>query len=341
VLVSEIGEFGLIQLLAREFGLEYPPAPGAPQPGLQIGLGDDALVTERRDGSLIWTTDTMVADVHFLLGQTAWQDVGWKALVTNLSDIAAMGGTPHMALITLCLPSDFEVDDAIALYHGLRECAEAFGVTLGGGDIVGSPVFAITIALSGWAEPGRDGSAAVLTRSAAKPGDVVAVSGCIGDAEAGLLLARRGSAFETAAEQYLRAAMDRPQPRVVLGLEAVRAGLRCGIDTSDGLLQDLGHVADASRVGIRVEAVRIPTSDALREVFPAEAAGLAISGGQDYELVLVGPRAAVEALIDASDTPLTEIGDIYKSDSPHVAVVDEAGREIPLAHGGWDHFKQT
>ncbi len=217
----------------------------------------------------------------------------------------------------------------------------AFGVTLGGGDIVSAPVFSITIALSGWAEAAPDGSAAVLTRGAAQPGDVVAVSGTIGDAVAGLLLAREGRDFKTKAEQHLRAAMDRPQPRVALGLEAVRAGLRCGIDVSDGLVQDLGHVATASGVGIRIDAVRVPSSEALREVFPAEAFGLAVSGGQDYELLLIGPRATVEALMDSSETPLTEIGDVYKSETPHVGVVDETGREIPLSHGGWDHFKPS
>jgi thiamine-monophosphate kinase len=340
VLVSEIGEFGLIRLLAREFGLEYPPAPGARQPGLQVGLGDDAVVTERRDGSLIWTTDTMVEGVHFLPDRSTWRDVGWRALATNLSDIAAMGGTPHLALVTLCLPREFKVEDAVELYRGLHDCAAEFNVTLGGGDIVSAPAFCITIALSGWAEATPDGGPAVLTRSAAKPGDVVAVSGFIGDAVGGLRLALAGSDFKTNAEQYLRNADEHPQPRVSLGLEAVRAGLRCGIDISDGLMQDLGHIATASGVGIRVDANRIPTSDALHEVFPAEAAGLAISGGQDYELLIIGPRSVVEALIDASQTPLTEIGEVYKSDEPRVAVVDEAGREIPLP-GGWDHFKPS
>jgi thiamine-monophosphate kinase len=338
VLVSEIGEFGLIKRLAAEFGLEYPPRPGATQPGLLVGLGDDAVVTERRDGSLIWTTDTMVEGIHFLPGRGTWRDVGWRALATNLSDIAAMGGTPYLALITLCLPREFEVDDAVELYRGLHDCAAEFNVTLGGGDIVSAPAFSITIALSGWAENAADGRAAVLTRSAARPGDVVAVSGVIGDAVGGLRLLLAGSEFKTAAEQHLRGADQHPQPRVSLGLEAVRAGLRCGIDVSDGLMQDLGHVATASGVGIRVDANRIPTSDALHEVYPAEAAGLAISGGQDYELLLIGPRDVIEALIDTSEAPLTEIGEVYASDAPRVAVVDEAGREIPLPHG-WDHFR--
>lgn len=339
--MSEIGEFGLIKLLAREFGIEYPPSRRTAQPGLQVGLGDDAVVTDRHDGSLIWTTDTMVDGVHFLPDGSSWHDVGWKALATNLSDIAAMGGTPHLTLVTLCLPSDFKVEDAVDLYRGLHECATAFNVTVGGGDVVSAPVFSITIALSGWAENAPDGSAAVLTRSGAQPGDVVAVSGTVGDAVAGLRLALTGSEFKTHDEQRLKLAMDRPQPRVALGLEAVRAGLRCGIDLSDGLVQDLGHVATASGVGIRIDGVRVPSSDSLREVFPSEAFGLAISGGQDYELLLIGPRATVEALIDASGTPLTEIGDVYKSDTPRVAIVDEAGTEIPLAHSGWDHFKPS
>ncbi len=104
-MVSEIGEFGLIKLLAQEFGIAYPPARGVvPEHGLLVGLGDDAVVTARRDGSLIWTTDTMVAGVHFLPEQSPWRDTGWKALAVNLSDIAAMGGTPHLALVTLTLP---------------------------------------------------------------------------------------------------------------------------------------------------------------------------------------------------------------------------------------------
>jgi thiamine-monophosphate kinase len=337
VLVSEIGEFGLIELLAREFGLEYPPSPGSTQPGLQVALGDDAVVTERRDGSLIWTTDTMVDGVHFLRETSSWQDVGWKSLASNLSDIAAMGGTPHMALVTLCLPGDFEVEHAVELYRGLHACAKAFNVTLGGGDIVSAPVFTITVALSGWAEAEPDGSAAVLTRSAARPGDVVAVSGTLGDSVGSFQLSRQP---ETKWEHYLRSRAQRPEPRVALGLEAVRASLRCGIDVSDGLMQDLGHVARASSVGIRVDAVRVPTSEALREVFPAEALGLAVNGGEDYELILIGPRSTVEGLIDRSETLLTEIGDVYESVEPHVAVVDETGREIPLATGGWDHFKR-
>ncbi len=164
------------------------------------------------------------------------------------------------------------------------------------------------------------------------------MSGTLGDSAGGVRLLVAGSEFKTETEQRLRAAQHRPQPRVAVGQAAVRAGLRCGIDVSDGLVQDLGHVATASGVSIIVDAARVPTSDALREVFPSEALGLALSGGEDYELLVIGPQPAVEALIAASETPITLIGEVYESDEPHVGVRDERGQEIPLGAGGWDHF---
>ena len=168
-----------------------------------------------------------------------------------------MGGVPHLALVTLTLPAEFETDDAIELYRGLHEAASAFNVTLGGGDIVRAPVFSITVALSGWAlEDG--GRPAVLRRDAAKPGDVVAVTGSLGAAAGGVRLVVQGPDFDAPghpeSETLLRGAQNRPQPQVALGQAAVRAGLRCGMDVSDGLIQDLGHIATASGVAIRVEA---------------------------------------------------------------------------------------
>jgi thiamine-monophosphate kinase len=337
VLVSEIGEFGLISLLAREFGIEYPPNRGARQGGLIVGLGDDAVVTSRQDGAAIWTTDTMVAGVHFLPERSRWSDVGWKALAVNLSDIAAMGGEPQIALVTLALPVEFCVEDAVKLYRGLYDAASEYGVTLGGGDIVRSPVFSVTVALSGVAPAPRLGEPRVLTRSAARPADVVAVSGTLGDAAGGVQVLQMGADADDESRRRLLLAQERPRARVELGREAVKAGVRCAIDVSDGLVQDLRHVATASGVHIHIHANRVPVSDALREVFPSTTLGLALSGGEDYELALVGPRPAIEALIDASRTPMTEIGEVTAGE-PHVLVVDEAGREIPQKAGGWDHF---
>ena len=336
--ISELGEFGLIELLTKEFGIPFPPrAGGIPRPGLLVDLGDDAVVSQSRDRAIIWTTDTLVDGVHFLAGRTSWRDIGWKALAVNLSDIAAMGGSPNLFLVTLALPADFGVEDAVELYHGLHDAALAYDVTLGGGDIVSSPVFSLTVAACGWAESSNLGQPKVMRRAAALVGDIVAVSGNLGDSAGGLNLLQEGGTFSTEAEVSLRRAHEHPRPRVALGMNAVRNGVLCGIDISDGLVQDLGHIAAASGAGIRLNAARLPLSGALREVFPSQALGLALSGGEDYELILIGAKVAIESLV-SEEAKITEIGQIVHQDGPGVVVVDDSGREIPIATGGWNHF---
>lgn len=339
--VADLGEFGLIEILTRELGISYPPAPGsAGRQGLLVDLGDDAVVTQRRDAALIWTTDTLVDGIHFIGYQTSWADVGWKSMAVNISDVAAMGGTPDMALITLCLPPEFLVDDAISLYQGILEASRTFGVTIGGGDIVRAPVFAITVALSGIAETPKLGESHAMTRSAARTGDIVAVSGVVGDSAGGLQMLQENVTSNTEAARRLRMVHQRPQPRVSLGRLAIQSGVRCAIDVSDGLAQDLGHIARASNVSIRVDAARIPTSEQLREVFPARALGLALTGGEDYELILVGPREVIDAVAAASkDVTVTEIGEVVSQGVSRIAVIDENGREVPLGDTGWDHFR--
>src|SRR4051812_49098882 len=280
----------------------------------------------------------MVENVHFLPGRTAWEDVGWKALAVNLSDVAAMGAIPHLALITLALPPTFAVEDAQALYRGLGEAAAAYGVTLGGGDIVRAPTFSVTVALSGWASTDADGEPIVMTRNSAQNGDVVAVTGTLGDSAAGLQLIQDEDAIDTAAKRWLRLRHERPTPRLELAAFAVQHGVRCAIDVSDGLVQDLGHIARASGVAIRVDVLRLPLGDQLCEVYPGRAAGFALRGGEDYELILVGKRAAIESLVAATETPIMLIGEVVSDETVHVGVVDESGREIPLGAGGWDHF---
>lgn len=336
--VSELGEFRLIELLTKEFGVTYPPTPkSTPRTGLLVDIGDDAVVGQRRAGAPIWTTDTLVEGVHLLAGRTSWREVGWKALAVSLSDIASMGGTPDLFLVTLALPVDFVVEDAVDVYRGLHAAAQAYDVVLGGGDIVSSPVFSLTVALSGWAESSRLGQPRVMRRAAARVGDIVAVSGGPGDSAGGLRLLEAGASFATEAEVFLRQAHEHPQPRVGLGKDAVRAGVRCCIDISDGLVQDLGHIARASGVAIRLNSPRIPLSAPLRELFPSEALGLALSGGEDYELLLVGSRVTIESLI-SQETTVTEIGEVVDSGDPNLEVVDESGSAIPLGDSGWNHF---
>jgi thiamine-monophosphate kinase len=253
-----------------------------------------------------------------------------------------MGGTPHLALVTLALPADFCVEDVVALYKGLYAAAKAYDVVIGGGDIVRSPVFMVTVALSGWAYQPQVGGPQVMRRDRAQVGDLVAVTGELGAAAGGLrvLIDRYGIEENAAAAERLRNAQERPVPRVATGKAAVRNGIRCAIDVSDGLVQDLRHIVRASSAGIRVDANRIPVSSALQDIFPGRGIGFALAGGEDYELILVGSRGAIEDLMAATDVPITEIGEVVHFHEPRLAIVDEDGRELPMgeATGGWDHF---
>ena len=332
--VSELGEFPLIERLRRYLSGRGKPA-ALPDP--LIAIGDDAAVW-RGDGVAIATTDTVVEGVHFVPEVTPWRDLGWKALAVNVSDIGAMGGTPEYALVTLALPADLPVADVDALYEGLAAACAEYGVMIVGGDIVRSPVAVITVALWGRGEVDAEGRPLLLKRSAAQAGDAVAVSGTLGDSGGGLRLILGQGQAEGEVADTLKSAHLRPQPPVSLGRLAVREGVRAGMDVSDGLLRDLGHIAEESRLGAIVRADAVPTSEALRTAFPADALALACAGGEDYQLLLTAPPSVMDRLMARSEVPLTVIGEMVDDPQTRVRLLDAAGNEIILPTPGWDHF---
>jgi thiamine-monophosphate kinase len=316
--VSDIGEFGLIERLM-----------GSSRKGsgdLVVGPGDDAAVWRAGEELVVATTDTMVDGVHFRGEGANWRDIGWKLLAVNVSDIAAMGGAPESALVTLCLPPETEVAAIDELYEGLNECGHKYGVTVAGGDVVRSPVTVLTAAVLGRGEM-RDREPALLLRSGARPGDVVAVTGTLGGSAGGL----RRLAAGAASDDPLVRRHIRPLPRIMEGRAGVAVGVRCGIDVSDGLLQDLGHVCEASGVGAIVHADTIPVSGELRVAYPDEALEMACTGGEDYELLLTGQRKRMAGL------PVTVIGEIVAGSG--LQLIDGEGREIQYERKGWDAFR--
>lgn len=325
--VSEIGEFGLIERLTSILGREAPP-------DLIVGIGDDAAVWRTGDQYLIATTDTLVEGVHFLSGVTPWADVGWKALAVNVSDIGAMGGGPLFALVTLALPPETAAEDMDALYSGLHEGAGVYGVTVAGGDVVSAPQVSVTVALVGQARV-SGGEPLLLLRGAARPGDAIAVAGTFGDSAGGLRALREG----LEADERLVSAHLRPRPPLALGREAAAAGVRCGIDVSDGLLQDIGHICEASGVGALVRADDVPVSEALRAAYAEEALQLACTGGEDYGLVLVGERERIEQAGARSGIGTTIIGEIVEDAGRRVRLLGADGREIDFGTAGWDHLR--
>jgi thiamine-monophosphate kinase len=321
-----LGEFGRI----REYF--------APLAGLgSLDLTDDAALLDCPPGyHLVVTVDQLVEGVHFLPDDPP-ELVARKLMRRNLSDLAAMGATPRYYLVTSALPKSCDDDWVRRFAGGLAEDQHRYGVALLGGDSTSTQGPAmLTLTAIGHVAVGQE-----IRRKGAQPGDRVWVSGTIGDALLGLK-ALRGE-FPKLAPGHRDALVNRfrlPKPRVELGPRL--AGLaHAMIDVSDGLVGDLGHICETSRVAASVELPLVPLSQGARELAAADPALLAtlVTGGDDYELVFAAPPDADEEIASLSrslNLPITRIGAIEAGAG--VRVVDDQGREVPLAKAGWRHF---
>ena len=326
----DLGEFGLIDRLIARLGVGGE--------GVLVGPGDDAAAV-RPGGTLLATADLLLEGRHFDFAFSTPADVGWKALAANVSDIAAMGGVPRFALVSLGAPAATPVATLEALYEGLAECAQAFGVSVVGGDTVRSDALIVSVAVLGDAGPGG-----VVTRGGGRAGDVLCVTGTAGGAAAGLKLLREAGVDPDAsrlldAYPALATAHRRPAPRVREGQAAASVGATAMIDVSDGIAADLGHICDRSRLGVELRAASVPRAEGVDEVARwagVDADALALGGGDDYELLIAIPAAQVSALVAATaPTHVTPIGELGGEER---IVVGSAGDPYPLAGLGWDHF---
>ena len=339
MLVREIGEFELIGMLAEtlEAGSEPTGAPptGGGLPKLRLDIGDDAAAWDAPAGATVLTTDTMVDCVHFTTGTTSWHDLGWKAAAVNLSDVAAMGAWPTFAVVTLGLTGAEPVDGVKAMYEGMRDLCNRSGTRVIGGDVVRAPVLFVTVAMTGAAH-GQGG--ALLTRSAAKAGDEIAVTGNLGSSAGGLALLAEGSTGGRGpGAEHLLAAHRRPLPRVNEGLALVGLGVEAAMDVSDGLVADLTKLCEASGVSAVVRSDALPIDAELREAFPDRCLSMALEGGEDYELLFTAPSDVVERAAAEVDVPVTVIGEIREGEAG-VEVRDGRGDVLRTGAGGWDHF---
>lgn len=299
---------------------------------VRVGIGDDAALLAMPAGQeLAVAIDTLVEGVHFP-SDTAAADVGWKALAVNLSDLAAMGAIPAWALLALTLP-DADVAFIDGFAAGFAQLAQTFHVALVGGDTTRGPL-TVSVAVHGFVPPGK-----ALTRGGAQAGDVLLVTGTLGDAAGGLQLLQRNHGVENAEAAYLIERLNRPTPRVAAGL-ALRERATACIDVSDGLLADLGHICVSSQVGADIEAALLPCSSSLLHVFGETAAReFALSGGDDYELCFTVPAqhvASVQADLTKLGCGATRIGRIVEGEG--IAVRDSEGHRLELSRQGWDHF---
>lgn len=303
-------------------------APGA------FGLGDDAAVLAARPGrELVVTVDAVIGGVHFRPEDPPGR-IAQKALRVNLSDLAAKGADPVGILMALCVPAGTADDWLRAFVAGLADDLQGFAVPLVGGDTTSTPgPLMVSITALGELPAGT-----MVRRGGAQAGDLICVSGTIGDAALGLADEAR---LPPAARAFARERYLLPQPRLALG-RALRGVARASIDVSDGLLADVGHICEQSGLGAEIDAGAVPLSAAVRQWLDADARNLhrILGGGDDYELAFCLPpeRAAeLDSLAAAGGVPVAIIGRMVPGSG--VKVRDGAGREIVVARGGYRHLQ--
>lgn len=322
-LVRDLGEFALIERLTSAL------PENARGIGSIHGQQDDCAYWQHEAGSTVVTTDALVEGVHFRLDWTDWRSLGHKMVAVNLSDLASMGCIPKTLFVTLALTGRESVADLEDMYRGAGELAATYDVAIAGGDIVStSGPIVISVTAIGEQQPDLP----LMTRSSARVGDAIMVSGTLGASAAGLKLLQENRRDAATAELLIGAHL-RPSPRVSLGQALARTGVRCCMDLSDGLSGDVEKILAASQVGCIIDPGKIPGLPALTALFPEERLSLLLHGGEDYELLCTVPQSLVAEAIEAARSvgaTLTDIGLITE-------ITDEQPSSDQTA-GSWDHF---
>lgn len=311
--LRDIGEFGIIERIKQKAMVGK---------GVIVGIGDDCAVLSPQEGQIIVTCDDLTEGVHFYPSISP-QDLGWKALAVSLSDIAGMGGIASYSLLSLVLTPLLTEEWLSAFLQGWNELSEAFSVSLVGGNISQGEKVNITSIVIGFAEK-------PLLRSTAEEGDVLFVTGYLGDSAGGLLSLQKGLDFPDLRKKHLR-----PIPKLREGRALAEAGGRAMIDISDGLAGDLQHLCRASGKGAVIWEGAIPLSDALKDlcrILGLSPLELALFGGEDYELLVSGDKDLPQKV----DFPLYPIGEIVAGEE--IFLKREGRREL-LRRGGYEHFR--
>jgi len=332
--IKDIGEFGLIQRIAALL----PPL----QAGTKLGIGDDCAVFEQsKDGKLgILTTDMLVEGVHYSRDFASPYEIGWRAMAGNLSDIAAMGGIPRLALVSLGANDNTKINWVEELYKGMKDLAAIHKTDIAGGDTVTSNQGIINIVILGEVEPAYAGY-----RSGARQGDALVVTGDLGGSHAGLEILRRGLDLMPEIKAYPVERHLHPIPRLEagrwIGAQPDHGALT---DSSDGLARDLKNMADASNVGFKIELDKIPIHLSTRrvaELLDKKPVDFALQGGEDYELVFTLPKKDLPLrLIELeiqTGVAATIIGEVISPDQG-ILLQDSKGECHALSGFGFEHF---
>ena len=328
--LKEIGEFGLIRRMRSSLKDS--------QRNAVLGIGDDGAALKIAPGKLtLVTLDTLVENTHFKWDYASPRQVGWKALAVNISDIAAMGGVPTYCVVGLGLSGTLEVDLVDGLCEGLKEIAARYGIGLVGGDIVRSSEFFITVCLLGEVAGGR-----ICSRSGAKPGDLIFVTGELGAAAAGLACFDTAEVrLESGKRELLVQKHLRPSPRLKEGQWiAARRIATAMIDISDGLISDFSRIREESRVGAVLWEEAIPVALPAVELacsLGRSPQGWALYGGEDYELLFTASPDKRKLLDEEAPFPFSVIGEVRQWQEGMV-LKDPEGRHMRIGEEGYNHL---
>jgi len=289
-----------------------------------VPIGDDCAVLRLGDRIWVAASDMLVSGHHFK-DWAAPEDAGYKAVAVNVSDVAAMGGTPRFVLTSGGAP---DPETTLRCMRGVLEACGEFGVYPLGGDTTRAGALTVDVAILGELD------APPVLRSGARPGDLLAVTGELGASAAGLLALESGvSGPERLVDKHLR-----PTPRVEVGRAAARIGVGAMIDLSDGLASDAGHVCERSGVGCRVDLDLLPVAEDTRSFLASLGHDpVAVAGGEDYELLISAPEPVLQALAESVEVPVTRIGEVTSGGG----VVFWREGEVVEGLSGWDHFRAT
>lgn len=333
--VSEIGEFGLIALLTDLIQRTNRPNPtSALQEGLLVDIGDDAAAWKCQGQVQLITADSLLEDVHFHFPDITWEELGYKAIAINLSDIAAMGGIPQYALASLSLPSYTDIESILDMYWGMIALANRYEVKVIGGNVTASDKLIINITVTGYALNKN-----ILKRSAALPGDKIAITGFTGLSSAGMEMMLQNINFEDDAAALFRTKHNRPEPRIEQGQLMLKSGVKCAIDISDGLLSDLKHICEMSGVTAVINQDAVPIHPVLKANFPENYLEMALTGGEDYELLFTATPTVMNKVKRLLKDDTFVIGEIEAGTAGDIFIVDSKGNRNTWQKLGWDHFK--
>jgi thiamine-monophosphate kinase len=310
VKLSDLGEGGFIRSIRQRFGPKTVHWP--------VGIGDDAAVVDLPSGySLVFCSDLLVENTHFIRDLHPADSIAYKAVASNVSDVAAMGGTAVHFLISLAAPGDLDWSWFEAFFEGLENACRQFNVALAGGDSASSEHIFVDVSMNGLVRQGQ-----AVCRSGAKVGDGIYVTGTLGSSALGLERLKAGSTDDAAVKRHLF-----PEPRHTVGSAVVNKA-HAMIDVSDGLSVDLNHILEESKVSARIHKDCIP-------IWPGAEEHHAFHGGEEYELIIVAPDlpASIEGI------SLTRIGEIIGSGMEHQAFLIDGTTESVLLPRGWQHFQ--